>query len=50
MSKIDIEPIVEMLKFLPKKYKTKNIRVARGKYKLPVTFKQLIQRIINDPS
>jgi hypothetical protein len=47
---IDFKNIEVMLKLVPKKYKTDNIRVARGKYKLPVTFKQLIKRIINDPS
>lgn len=47
---IDFELIRTMLGFVPKGYKTKNIRVARGKYKLPTTFKQFLKRIINDPS
>jgi hypothetical protein len=47
---IDFASIVTMLKFVPKKYKTKNIRIARGQYRLPVSFKELIKRIINDPS
>jgi len=50
MNNIDIKNITAMLKLVPKNYKTKSIRIARGKYKLPVTFKQLIKRIINDPS
>jgi hypothetical protein len=47
---IDFISIVKMLKFVPKKYKTKNIRIARGQYKLPTSLKQLIKKIINDPS
>jgi hypothetical protein len=50
MNSIDFKNIEVMLKLVPKKYKTESIRIARGKYKLPVTFKQLIKRIINDPS
>lgn len=47
---IDFDSIRTMLNFVPKGYKTKSIRVARGKYKLPTTFKQFIKRLINDPS
>jgi hypothetical protein len=44
---IDIESIVTILKVLPKKHHTNNIKVAKGKYKLPTTFKQLIKKISN---
>jgi len=36
-----------MLKIVPKEYKTNNIKVARGKYKLPTTIKQLIKKLAN---
>ena len=44
---IDIEGIVTMMKIVPKKYNSKNIHVARGKYKLPTTLKQLIKKLAN---
>jgi hypothetical protein len=44
---IDIEGIVTMLKIVPKDYKTNNIKVARGKYKMPTTLKQLIKKLAN---
>ena len=44
---IDIEGIVTMLKIVPKEYKTNNIKVAKGKYKLPTTIRQLIKKLAN---
>lgn len=44
---IDIEGIVTMMKIVPKTYKAKNLHVARGKYKLPTTLKQLIKKLAN---
>ncbi len=44
---INIENIVTILKVLPKKYYTNNIKVAKGKYKLPTTFRQMIKKISN---
>lgn len=44
---IDISFIVTMLRELPSKYNTPTMKVAKGKYKLPTTFKGLIKKIIN---
>jgi len=44
---IDINFLVIMLKELPAKYNTPTIKVAKGKYKLPTTFKGVIKKIIN---
>lgn len=44
---IDINFIVTMLKELPSKHNTPAMKVAKGKYKLPTTFKGLIKKIIN---
>lgn len=44
---INLEGIVTMMKMLPKQYDTPTIKIARGKYKLPTTLKQLIKKIKN---
>ena len=44
---IDIESIVTIMRMLPKKHHTDTIKVAMGKYRLPVTFKQLFKKISN---
>jgi hypothetical protein len=44
---IDINFLVIMLTELPAKYNTPTIQVAKGKYKLPTTFKGIIKKIIN---
>jgi len=44
---IDFAGIVTILKNLPKKYHTGRIKVARGKYKLPTTFREAIKKITN---
>ena len=44
---IDIESIVTMMKIRPKKYKSNTIKIATGKYKLPLTFKQMLKKISN---
>lgn len=44
---IDFAGIVTMLRIVPKKYSTNNVKVARGKYKLPTNIKQAIKKISN---
>ena len=44
---INIDFIVIMLRELPAKHNTPTIQVAKGKYKLPTTFKGIIKKIIN---
>lgn len=47
MNNIDFQAIVTMLRIIPKKYKTDIVKVASGKYKLPLTVKQAIKKIRN---
>lgn len=44
---IDFISIVTMLKLVPKKYRTNTVKVAKGKYKLPVTLKEAIKKVRN---
>jgi hypothetical protein len=44
---ISLEGIVTMMKILPKQYDTATIKVAKGKYKLPTTIKQLFKKLKN---
>ena len=44
---ISLEGIVTMMQMLPKQYDTEIIKIAKGKYKLPTTLKQLIKKIKN---
>jgi hypothetical protein len=44
---INIEEIVTIMKILPKQYDTPLIKVAKGKYKLPTTFKEIIKKFKN---
>ena len=44
---INIEEIVTMMKILPKQYDTPLIKVAKGKNKLPTTFKVIIKKFKN---
>jgi hypothetical protein len=44
---ISLEGIVTMMKMLPKQYDTETIKIAKGKYKLPTTLKQLIKKLKN---
>jgi len=44
---INIENIVTILKILPKQYDTHSIKVAKGKYKLPTTFKGILKKLKN---
>ena len=44
---INLEAIVTIMKVLPKQYDTATIKIARGKYKLPITLKQLFKKLRN---
>ena len=44
---IDFQAIVTMLRILPKKYRTNTVKVAKGKYKLPITLKEAIKKVRN---
>ena len=44
---IDFSTIVTMLKLVPKKYRTDTVKVAKGKYKLPLTLKEAIKKVRN---
>ena len=44
---IDIQTIVTMIRALPKQYHTETIKIATGKYRMPVTFKELFKKISN---
>jgi len=42
---INIDFIVTMMKILPKQYDTKTIKIARGKYKLPINLGGLLKKL-----
>ncbi len=44
---INLEGIVTMMKILPKQYDTETIKIAKGKYKLLTTIKQLFKKLKN---
>jgi hypothetical protein len=44
---INIELIVTALKIVPNKYNTPAIKMARGKFKLPTTLKQVFKKLRN---
>jgi hypothetical protein len=44
---INIEEIITIMKVLPKQYNTSLIKIAKGKYKLPTTIKEVIKKFKN---
>lgn len=44
---IDFISISELLKIVPKKYWTNNIKIAKGKYKMVTTVKELVKKVKN---